>query len=460
LESAVVPKTSYVEPKHRRRSPADQITDDAQDIGEVRSIAVLSDVVLFCTSSGKAYASLITWTDTIQSLGAPVELLPPAAPDNPEDINGITDIQGAHQNFAVFTKSGAVLTGTQDRLMPLLQSPDIPRQVFQRIPALQHEQVISLAFGDYHFHALHAPGYITSYGKEPQGSGALGLGGHGVPEGRLRGIRNQGIGGDGWLVPHAYTEGRRVWFEPDKREWITFLTSGGVDQREAAERLRMAIGSPDMNAQGEVSEWVEQEGRDWERKYGVGQEPDDDGLGAYFALSVCAAGWHSGALVLVNEEKAKKLHEAVIVPEEPESAEASNSKHDAEPGPSQVPPEAGPPEEDGNTTVWDRAADFGRYFLGMAPYNVNSAAYDPIARHSRQNDHGSSTPAAERPHQNPNPLNFGASPGPGWRYIWANDHFPRLRLRDGTEMPGEVEFDEWRYGRPEWKLNWGNEELN
>jgi SCF-associated factor 1 len=38
-------------------------------------------------------------------------------------------------------------------------------------------------------------------------------------------------------------------------------------------------------------------------------------------------------------------------------------------------------------------------------------------------------------------------------YTWAKDHFPRLRLSDGTEMPGTVDFDEWRYPRPEWELD-------
>jgi SCF-associated factor 1 len=31
--------------------------------------------------------------------------------------------------------------------------------------------------------------------------------------------------------------------------------------------------------------------------------------------------------------------------------------------------------------------------------------------------------------------------------------FPRLRLADGTEMPGTKDFDEWREGRPEWNLD-------
>lgn len=335
--------------------------------------------------------------------------------------------------------------------MPLLTGQNTERKLFTRIPALQDKQVISLAFGDYHFHALHSSGEITSYGYEPQSCGALGLGGHGVPEGRLRGIRNRGIGGDGHLVPHAYTEGRRVWFEKEKQEWISFITSGAADPQEAAARVRMAIGSPGPNAQGEVSEWIEQQGRDWEGKYGVrADSDDDDGLGAYFALSVSAAGWHSGALVLVNEEKAEKLRKAVEVPEHPldEVPEATATTSDPNTATNDTLP--------ANASLLDRAADWGRYFLGIAPYNVSDAAYDPNAVHLRHN----TTNTAEAGHANRNSESqkFGASPRPGYRYIWADDHFPRLRLSDGTEMPGEVPFDEWRYGRPEWNLNWESED--
>ena len=97
----------------------------------------------------------------------------------------------------------------------------------------------------------------------------------------------------------------------------------------------------DPNVQGEVSEWFEQEGRAWD------QDRGEDGLGAYFALRVSAAGWHSGALVLVNEELAQK--------------EPTYNREDV--------------------------------------------------------------------------------------------HFPRLKLSDGREMPGQKDFDEWREGRPEFQLN-------
>ncbi|EME85755.1 uncharacterized protein MYCFIDRAFT_41302 [Pseudocercospora fijiensis CIRAD86] len=339
LESAVVSKTRHVQKS--------ELPEDA-DTGEVLNFVVMENTILFNTHLGKLFAVEITSPHRTRDMPEPVEIPIPTSKGAGSDATFVTDVQGSFQNFAVFTKSGAVLTSNQDSIMPRVLNQASTRRVFKRIPALQNKQVISLAFGDYHFHALHAPGYITSYGYEPQSCGALGLGGMGVPEGRLRGMRNQGIGGDGRLVPHAYTEGRRVWFEQEKREWVSFITSGGVDEEEAAERVRMAIGSPGITAQGEVSEWIEQEGRDWAQKYGVNSESDDDdGLGAYFALNVTAAGWHSGALVLVNESMAESCH-----------------------------------------------------------------------------------------------------------YIWSNDHFPRLKLSDGTEMPGTVPFDEWRYGRPDFQLDW------
>ena len=81
--------------------------------------------------------------------------------------------------------------------------------------------------------------------------------------------------------------------------------------------------------------------REWDRDAG------DDGLGAYFALRVSAAGWHSGALMLVNDELAQK----------------------------------------------------------DPPFSIEGKS------------------------------------------------FPRLRLSDGTEMPGTRALDTWRHGQPEWQLD-------
>ena len=246
------------------------------------------------------------------------------------------------------------------------------------------------------------------------------------------------MGGDGRLVPHAYTEGRRVWFEEEKRQWIKFLTSGGADPEEAAERVRMAIGSPDLAGQGEVSEWVEQQGRAWEEKYGL-QDQDEDGLGAYFALSVTAAGWHSGALVLVNEELAAKISEACEVPdpkaEAPKPASVANDAEEAD----------NVSTQSSSSSLLSTALDYGRWFLGVGPYSASQ----PLSNTRQSN---STQPQGVDTRRAPEPTDYGASPRAGKLYAWAGDHFPRLKLRDGREMPGTVEFDEWRYGRPEWDL--------
>jgi SCF-associated factor 1 len=334
-------------------------------------------------------------------IGKPVQLSLPQDEDGNDTF--VTDVQGSFQSFGVFTRSGAVFTSKQDRLMELILGHTADRPLFTTIPALQHKNIIQLAFGDYHFHALHSDGHITSYGSELQVCGALGLGGHGSPDGRLRGIRYSGVGGDGRLIPHAYTEGRRVWFEREKRAWINFLTSGGVDPAEAQERIRMAIGTPGIQCQGEISEWIEQEGRDWESKFGV-RSDDDDGLGAYFALSVTAAGWHSGALVLENSELVEKLRRACEIPDpatELFKAEAgsSDSAEDHLPG-------------DGSWSVSSTVAtglDWGRWALGYPPYDAQT-----IAR-TAPNDAGATTHMASFK-RGQHPINYGASPRVGWLY--------------------------------------------
>lgn len=89
-----------------------------------------------------------------------------------------------------------------------------------------------------------------------------------------------------------------MWFQPEKKSWIEHLAKGGNDADEAKARIEAVASNPEVR--GEVSEWIEQQGRSWDKA-------GDDGLGAYFALSVAAAGWHSGALVLVNDELADEV---------------------------------------------------------------------------------------------------------------------------------------------------------
>lgn len=411
LESAVVPDTN--------------LSQNQSALGQVLNFIVLEGLILFNTDAGKVFVSQIIWNDRQQRMTYPVEIA--------LGEDSVTDVQGTFRNLAIFTASGAVLTTTQDRLIDYISgSTDIVKPLLARIPALQNSQVIAIAFGDYHFHALHAPGHITSYGKEPQSCGALGLGGYASPEGRLRGIRHEGMQnpgmagmrmrGDGTLVPHANQGGRRVWFEKEKREWIKFLTSGAADAEEAAERMRLSIGSVDYRAQGEVSEWIEQEGKDWEEKYRVRKDGDDD-LPAYFALSVCAAGWHSGALVLVNEDLAGRITSAVELKEFDALAAAQYS--DA-PVLSMVQVMVSLYWLLYNAVCWFLGSEY------RAHHQQRTLIVEDTGMHSN------------------NPLTFGASPRPGWRYAWADDHFPRLRLSSGLEMPGTAPLNEWRYGQPIW----------
>lgn len=445
FESVRVPRTNEGEPAEMsNRQEGERMMSD--QIGEVRNFIVLEHFVVFNTSSGRVFASEILWTRDSQDIGQPFELRLSDSAD--EDDNFATDVQGSFRSFAVFTRSGNVLTSDEQRLTNNSQVQVTERShPFTRIPALQNKDVIQLAFGDYHFHALHSPGYITSYGTEPQCCGALGLGGHGDGEGRLRGIRYQGVGGDGRLIPHAYTEGRRVWFEREKRDWITFLTSGGVDPAEAVERVRMAVGSPDMRCQGEVSEWVEQEGRDWESKFGVRGVDDDEG-DAYFALSVTAAGWHSGALVLVNDKLATKLKRAVERRDRSPEPVTASSKADAD-SLATTEGDAGPSTQV-SPSYLSSALDYGRWALGLPRYDQSAAnTTQPTAVDDDDRSIGMTAQMGDF-QRGRHPINYGASPRVGVTYVWADDHFPRLRLSDGTEMPGSVEFDEWRYGRPEW----------
>ena len=442
LESAVVPNTNHTEPKRRRSQLPTQISTDgaASNVGEVVNLVVLEEIVVFNTHLGKVFVSHIFWNDREQRLGEPVELSLPASEDQSSVF--VTDVQGSYQSFGIFTRTGRVLISKQERLLKHLQGQIRGGEVFTGLPALQHKDVIQLAFGDYHFHALHSPGYITSYGTEPQHCGALGLGSH--AENRLRGLRSQAAGGDGRLIAHAYTEGRRVWFEREKRAWIQFLTSGGVDPSEAMERVRMAIGSPNVGCQGEVSEWIEQQGRDWESKFGL-EDEDDDGLGAYFVLSVAAAGWHSGALVLENSDLVENLKRACEIPDE----RAVTPQMTVETAP--VVKQA-QQHETPSVTSWlvsqavAAGADWARWFLGMPPYDANTLQ-------AAQAEIYGAASNMELFRRGMHPINYGASPRVGFMYTWAKDHFPRLRLSDGTEMPGSVDFDEWRYPRPEWELD-------
>ncbi|KAF2031183.1 RCC1/BLIP-II [Setomelanomma holmii] len=335
LEHAEVPSTGFQRVKDAR-SQSEEQKALGEHVGAVLNYIILEHFVVFATDTGKVFCGRFGEKNRVDNI---IEL---RALRSGQGVP--LDVQGSFRRFAVF-KGKEVITSDQNYLDSLWTtqgnlSDEVNAAGLHKIPALQDNGVISVAFGDYHYLALHSNGTITSYGTELQACGALGLGDEHEDEGRARGIVYDRFTHDGRLLPHAYTHGRQVWFDHQRKDWINHLMKGGDDGEEANERIQLV--RDQQHVQGEVSEWIEQEGRAWEAKH-----KGKDGLGAYFALGISAAGWHSGGLVLVNDELANQGYT--------DSLEAKS--------------------------------------------------------------------------------------------------FPRLKLADGVEMPGTKAFDEWREGRPDWRLD-------
>jgi SCF-associated factor 1 len=259
---------------------------DFENSGEVVSFALLEHHLIFCTDKGQL---LVHKHGTEVSLRAP-------------ELNNVADVQGTFRSFAVFQKDGTVSIVEDSFLDRAFENSNaqIPEDLRPAtIPALQNSGVIQVAFGDYHFHALHSNGRITSYGKDPKSSGALGLGRLTIEQPfSARGFYNSDQAGpwisDAVLFKQALLrEGRAVWFHPQQKAWADSITAA----LNASSPQTIALG------QLEVSEWVEQQGTGWDEG-----EDDEDGLGAYFALSVAAGGWRGGALVLVNQALVDKQY--------------------------------------------------------------------------------------------------------------------------------------------------------
>lgn len=283
-------------------------SDAAHGVGEVLAYIVLEAYIVFITTLSKVFACKIVHEDDPEEL--PFEVSCFSGPERQ-----LKDIHGSFRKFSVFTARGEVLSGEQeylDRLyslrkaapsedqltIPLEQAAnDVPQPA--NIPALQHTGVISIAYGDYHFHALHSDGQITSYGHEPGSCGALGLGQTNAGA-RFRGVKFHGRiwSRETKLLPIGYKRGRAIWFSKSQEAWLERLEHL-IQSPEASSHHHPAFAlleqQPDKQAA--YSEWVEREGRAWEE--GVENE---DGLPSYFAISVSAAGWHSAALVLENSE--------------------------------------------------------------------------------------------------------------------------------------------------------------
>ncbi|OAG02964.1 RCC1/BLIP-II protein [Paraphaeosphaeria sporulosa] len=286
LENFELPKTGYQRPKGAVRE-SDQDRALGEEVGQVKNHIVLEHFVVFVTDIGKVFCS------RLDEKGRADNILELCAFGG--EIGKPLDVQGSFRTFAVFS-NGRVVIAEQDYLERSWNARTTnPNQTeiagLKYIPALQHNNVVSIAFGDWHFLALHSTGKITAYGKGVGFQESLGLGA--LQAVRLRGLDSPSFARDG------YTRGKEVWFRKEQQEWLELLHSGGKDVQEAAGRYGLYSGG-NLNILGELGEWIEQEAKVWDEDKG------EDGLGAYFALRVSAAGHHSGAVLLVNEELAKK----------------------------------------------------------------------------------------------------------------------------------------------------------
>jgi SCF-associated factor 1 len=200
---------------------------------------VLAEFIVWITSDSKIYACGIGGEapDQTQPSGAPFEV-PGFAAKGRE----FRDVQGQFTDFGVFTAAGEVMAGNIDYLRlcataiqrdtALRESGDwfehqnVLSSRPQDVPSLQHTGVIALAYGDHHYMALHADGRISSLGRDSGSCGQMGLGDP-VSGARFRGLHRNAMQAsrDGFLLPIAEKRGRKVWFEPEKKDWLNWLVS-------------------------------------------------------------------------------------------------------------------------------------------------------------------------------------------------------------------------------------------
>ena len=345
LSSAYIPETGIVYWTPIKNDQADDNLDglhikekiipktnhNSSDQGhfEVVKHIVLSNFIVWITSDSKLWACHTEFDneDSTEPKGNTFEV-----PGYATDGRELKDVQGQFETFGVFTASGEVLAGSVDYLNrcadAVRNNPELlasgnwsslttllasrPRD----IPALQHAGVVALAYGDYHYHALHASGSITTYGRDSQCCGQLGLSDP-LTGGRFRGLRRDPTGRDGMLHPIAEIRGRQIWFEPEKKDWLQWMENE-LKRKDFNHEGGAAVQAwDDWDREGMFSEWVEQEGRNWgdgPNGSGIAREKKDskdsyEDLDPYFTIAIAAAGWHSGALVLVDEEKAHEVRD-------------------------------------------------------------------------------------------------------------------------------------------------------
>ncbi|PGH06758.1 hypothetical protein GX51_02199 [Blastomyces parvus] len=301
--ASIIPGTS----SRLRRSLGS--TEVAHPMGEVINYVVLKEHIVFIKDTNKAFA---TQLDT----GATAELPKFSAPGRI-----LVDIQGAYGNFAVFTASGEVLLGNTATIQRIPISPSLYENSEIDIepsapPSLQHTDVVAIAFGRCHCHALHANGKISAHVLDPRAFEALGFGSRSL----MAPFRSFKDSDARQLCPHAVkypfaeksSSPQYVWFEPEKEQWLGYLS------RRLAMTLANSPGWYEcltLNSRGlleNYSKCIERQGETW-GDFPEVKEQDPDGLGAYFAISIAAGGSQSVALVLVNDDLAKQIKDKHVL---------------------------------------------------------------------------------------------------------------------------------------------------
>lgn len=181
-----------------------------------------------------------------------------------------------------------------------------------------------------------------------------------------------------------------------------------------------------------MGRYFERRGSRWED--GVTKKAEEDKnnnnneMGAYFVLKVASAGWHSAALVLVDEDKAEAArtsHHHLARRRSPSPSPAPSIQSvDSQGFAYEVIHSPGEQLMIGIQSVGQWVWDAGRWFLGLTARDE--------ARGVLQAGDGKEEGGRSRP----------GEAAQGTVYEWSNEPFPRLRMEDGEVMPGEIEVTE------------------
>ncbi|KAI9737988.1 MAG: hypothetical protein M1834_009358 [Cirrosporium novae-zelandiae] len=417
-------KSTALEGTGLRRSRTFSVDRDSLEakVGEVIEHVVLEGYIVFITDLNKVFAAATGGNTSI------VEIEAFASEDRT-----LKDIQGSFRKFAVFTGEGEVLQAEKSLLDAYWNrdrnDSSEPPRLDAQLPSLQHNNVIALAFGDYHLQALHSDGTITSYGRQSNACGCLGLGDRNAG-GELRGLRSL-WNGDEALVPPAQghkDRGHEIFFDEPRKEWLAYMEKASRET-EALDRRDFYLVS--QHNHSTLAEWFEQEGRAFYNDFVDENDGNEETIplkapsNPYFALSITAAGWHSGALILVNEDLAERQTQHYLVP---------NPTHDS--------PKTDKDEQDQNQSGSSTSSSNHKPAVQSQPIQHAS----PIAHQSRRVLFPGIEPLAYHPPTitaRPPPSPESATPENRAKdpQIWAWEEqkaiFPRLRMPNGEIAPGD-----------------------